>query len=818
MRAHMSLPTIASAVLAVLVLLAALPALAKSPLDARQHRERAEFDDASIILESLLAEPDALPPVTRLDAFNERALLHLQLGDADAARNDIDAALALLPELGLSDSPRHASLLTTLGAATRAAGNGDGMDAALALHRQALAMLDAFSGDENDTLRAEILSNIGFTLGSSGSHAESIPYLEEAVELSAGNPSARARALNNLGMALLLDGEVKRAEENFEAGFKEVLTRTADWDHRIQIMGNLVLCAHLLGEDNYLFETLAPALTLQERRYLLDRLPHSDEATMRRVVGSRGFADSLVYSALFAVNEQTEGQARAGAQAALMLKGIVLEALAERAARTQADANTETSSLEARFQEDASILQQVQDRLKPGDILLEFVRYWHLDLDTALDGNARGEARYACFVIKGGGEPITAVNLGDSAPIESLISDYRHTIEFDSRRDPARRRAGQLALDIFRHTLAKVFAEANLDPASHDRLIIAPDGALFLFPFEASVVAEGGFEPGNRTPLRYFVTEYPNLAVSYVNGARDVRDWGDEEARALDMTESLLVGIPIFDFDTAAMQEASTAIQTRGIPAKAADTVAPDTVRTALSSVLNDEGNWQRPWAYLTDSVEPFRDIEGVMPGHTVYDGIHAMEEVVQSASSPSLLTLVTHGVFIALEDDAELYGAGRYAVGTGTGQREVHDPMLRSMLLFAGANQPATMDEIGLHDGLLTAAEVARLDLSGTRLVALIGCQTAEGVYETWVGVSGLRRAFDQTGAEAIMGSMWTIPARTSPELYEKFRRNWLEEGLGKSEALHRARLDILRAQEHNSPMGNPFYWAGLVLIGDPN
>ena len=65
-----------------------------------------------------------------------------------------------------------------------------------------------------------------------------------------------------------------------------------------------------------------------------------------------------------------------------------------------------------------------------------------------------------------------------------------------------------------------------------------------------------------------------------------------------------------------------------------------------------------------------------------------------------------------------------------------VEDPLLRSGLAFAGANQ---------HEGgeaILTSAEAAGLDLWGTKLVVLSACDTGVGEVRNGEGVFGLRRA----------------------------------------------------------------------------
>lgn len=753
-----------------------------------------------------------------LRALNERGKLHLQLREPEAAAACFRDALALLPPLALERSVEHASLLTSLGAATGMPGTNEAAREALALHREALSILEQLPAPPPLELAA-VLSNLGGTLLVLGERAEAGACLERAVEVSRENGGiVHAKALNQLGSMRLLEGDLQSAQDCIEQAYTLVGKRPAYWGEGVEFLGNLALCAYLLDNDAYLYGALGSALTLAERTYLLDRLPRSDEAGMRRLVGARGYTDSLVYSAVFGEPDMSADAARTGALAALNLKGIVLDALALRAAHSQGDSPQQ--SMGAAHEADMAILDTVRDRLAPDDVLLEFVRYWHRELRTLISPEPDpGHARYACFVIRRDMPPV-AIDLGAAQRIEDTVKAYRQVVE--NSRPPnmnkPRRDAGRHALELYRLTLEKVIVQAGIGLGASRRLIVAPDGALLLVPFEAMVVADEGFETGARVPLRYLATEYPQLSISYVNSARDVRNWNAGEREQPAASGGLLVGLPVFDFDEDAARGAAEALAARGIKAGEAGAVPAEALAAALGGQLDARGAWRRPWPYLQDSMEPFAAFKTAWPADAVFEGWQAMESVLQTQPAPPAVTLVTHGAFVPAERDEQLFGSGSFSLAQEDAAVIVHDPMMRSMLLFAGANDPPAMRSLGLEDGLLTAAELARLDLSETRLFAMIACETAKGNYETWVGVSGLRRALAQAGAEAVLGSMWEIPARTSPELYARFRENWLDKGMPKTDALREARLETLRAQQDLDPGGgHPWYWAGLVLIGDP-
>ena len=138
-------------------------------------------------------------------------------------------------------------------------------------------------------------------------------------------------------------------------------------------------------------------------------------------------------------------------------------------------------------------------------------------------------------------------------------------------------------------------------------------------------------------------------------------------------------------------------------------------------------------------------------------------------------------------------------------------NPLGRSGLALAGANQAAEAEEE--DDGLLTAQEIAGLDLAGTELVVLPACETGAGKVPNGDGVFGLRRAFALAGAKNLLMSLWLsgdeVAARQVKDFYRKVHT------LPPAEALRQAQLESIRELKVRYGIAPPGLWAPFILQG---
>ena len=118
----------------------------------------------------------------------------------------------------------------------------------------------------------------------------------------------------------------------------------------------------------------------------------------------------------------------------------------------------------------------------------------------------------------------------------------------------------------------------------------------------------------------------------------------------------------------------------------------------------------------------------------------------------------------------------------------------------------------IRVGDDLIYLRDIAALDLKN-ELVVLSACETELGDYIPGEGLNSLSRSFSYAGAKSILSSLWQVNEQSTLSILSNFYTN-LKQGQSKSLALRNAKLSYIKtAPDHKR---HPYYWAGLILIGD--
>lgn len=230
---------------------------------------------------------------------------------------------------------------------------------------------------------------------------------------------------------------------------------------------------------------------------------------------------------------------------------------------------------------------------------------------------------------------------------------------------------------------------------------------------------------------------------------------------------------------------------------------------TGQDLVLRGGGGWPE----LPFTGKEVDTIKKIFSGHNI-PAVAYLKEIASEGMlkkldghSPVVLHIATHGFYVPEKQYQELVDTtGR---GGGPNMYKLsEDPLMRNGLILAGGNYAwsGNIPLTGVDDGILTAYEIAQLNLGNTRLVVLSACETALGDIHGTEGVYGLQRAFKLAGVDKMIISLWQVPDLETSLLMTKFYSNWLD-GAGVREA-------FLQAQTAMRKQYPPFSWAAFVLV----
>jgi CHAT domain-containing protein len=185
------------------------------------------------------------------------------------------------------------------------------------------------------------------------------------------------------------------------------------------------------------------------------------------------------------------------------------------------------------------------------------------------------------------------------------------------------------------------------------------------------------------------------------------------------------------------------------------------------------------------------------------------------------VLHVATHGFFLgsrctsALDAGRGIGGLAEAGSAPTPPPEAGENPLRLSGVVLAGANhrQHAGPDE---DDGILTAEEIAALDLSGVEWAVLSACDTGVGDIKTGEGVFGLRRAFQVAGVNTLIMSLWSVDDESTREWMTALYDARLHRRLSTAESLRQASLHVLNTRREAGESTHPFYWAAFVAAGD--
>jgi CHAT domain-containing protein/Tfp pilus assembly protein PilF len=744
-------------------------------------------------------------------ALNNLAMVYRVTGAYPTAEPLMQRVLAIDEEAWGPAHPATATALDNL------AGLYDDMEAyttAEPLMQRALAIREKVSGPAHpDTALA--LNNLAAHYIDNGAYAKAKPLLQRAVAIyekvrSKVHPHT-ATALDNLARVHANIGDYAKAKALYEQAL-DIYGNVLGPDHRVTAQSFKSLAGLAWQSGNP-----ASALPLWVRAQAIDEknmegfLLSGSEARKQAYV--QQFLKGSYANISWSLSTPSSQATALGLTSVLYIKGRVLDALSDSVARLRqsvkpedralfdeltavarqhstliyqglgrlspdayrvrvAELTTQQELLEAelsrrsaefRRQVSPITLAGVQAVLPPHDTaLVEWFRYKPFDPKAKNEKAKWGRPRYVAYVVRHEGEP-AVVDAGDAEAIDKLVLDFRSALS-----NP---------VSAFVQELAKELSDKLLKPlrpylTSTSRLLIAPDGPLNLVPF-AALMDETG---------TYLATR---AEISYLTSGRDLVRF---DAAAVANGDPVIIADPAYGKSAPLVAQADDSVQPR-------------------RSVDLDRGGWTfTPLPGTAEEAAALRILLHLKQKQVLTQD-KATESRLKQLHRPRMLHIATHGFFLR---DYELPAAPLRVGGVAHDQPAVplgENLLLRSGLALAGANLGRSGAQ---DDGILTAAEVAQMDLRGTQLVVLSACETGVGDVQNGEGVYGLRRALVLAGAETQVASLWKVADDATKDLMVDYYQRLLR-GEGRSAALRAAQRTMLTSQTR----AHPYYWAAFVPIG---
>jgi CHAT domain-containing protein/tetratricopeptide (TPR) repeat protein len=765
--------------------------------------------------------------------LHNQAELAADMGDlAQAEVLHRQAVRAWSERLG-ADHPFVANGLDSL--AGVALSRGRSAEASQLLERALRVRVRALGPQSPDV--ASTLVSLARTTAARGNISEALAKVDQAIAIyhrgtRPQSPDAVAAALSLRGTLLLKRGDYGGSR----SAFTEALTereRVFGTDHPLTAEARAELASADFGLgaiDAAVTSALAAETTgrdhlrftiryLPERQALgyADKRPRGLDLALSALAGGRTTAGDSVIDALVrsraVVLDELAARAHLAAQsvdpvlsslnadvaaarerfANLMMRSVKGDDPVRRAILDEARAKKESAEralAERSASESPKVAQEnvgladIRETLPAHSALLSFVRY---DRTTAAPSGTNSTPQttpsYMGVVIRSDTTRIDAIPLGPASTLDTDITTWRAQIEgVATVTDAAAERASTTSGVRLRRRIWDPFA-GSLASVSH--VFVVPDGAVNLVNFAALPAGTN----------RYLIENGP--IIHYLSAERDVvSKSAPSHGRGL-----LAIGGPAYGDRTPTGRPSN--------PLRGGCTTLGGMHFEDLPDSRLEAADIARIWSSTRNDSGDTKVLSGRAATETA---------VKQAVVGRRVVHLATHGYFLQSQCDAMI--AGTRGVGGlsthASSQAFTENPLLLTGLAFAGANVRTSARTNRSDDGILTAEEVAGLNLQGAEWAVLSACDTGTGQIKAGEGVFGLRRAFQVAGVRTIIMSLWSVEDASTRiwmrHLYDaRFNRQ-----VSTADAVREATLAVLKERRSRRESTHPFYWAAFVAAGD--
>ncbi|MBM7115771.1 CHAT domain-containing protein [Archangium primigenium] len=452
-----------------------------------------------------------------------------------------------------------------------------------------------------------------------------------------------------------------------------------------------------------------------------------------------------------------------------------LKALSDEGDKIEQELAKRSATLRARtaLPAAADIVTRVTEAIPRGSALVEYIVYEDSSAETT-PSPARGKGDkplgYLALLLFPDGST-RMVDLGPARPIDDAATRLLYSLANQGEDSKAH------AQTLYRLAFAPLVPELG----DTRRLFVSPDGQLGLVPF---AVLHNGQE--------FLVDSFDFI---YLTSGRTLLPREEKQPSPF----IFVLADP--DFTAAPSSAPSNASQLF-----AADSVLGRFFRSARAILP------RQLYARLTGSLLEAQAIQKLFPQAQLFVGTAATKEKLMHLPTPGILHLATHGFFLGDVPESALT---RGVVGTESMEGGLPPPqltpLLNSGLVLASARALEPKASAPRPDAtMVTAMEMAGLDLWGTHLVVLSACDTGRGEVRKGQGIYGMRSALMVAGAETVVMSLWKVSDETTRLLMEEYYRGLLAGG-GRVAALREA----MRSLRGHEAYKHPYHWAPFIGLG---
>ncbi len=782
------------------------------------------YDRAEPVMREALAGArktfgDAHP--TTLAAMNNLGLLYESQGVFDKAEPLYQSVVALL---GKSAGPHNPeTIASTNNLAYLYMLKGEDAKAAAMFQQVRDAWSKAYGPTHQNTLKA--LNNLARATQGEGHMAEAEKLFDQALAARRATLGPQhldtLRSMRDLAALYLATGRARQAEQLLTKALAgDEATLGPVHPYTFETLDTLAATQESLGDLQAAYATRHTAF--ERRNAFFDRvLPVTGDNAREGYIRLHAPELAAYVALLTRLDESTAG--RGVMEASLMRKGLLLKVASEiqqvtRLARDPkltalADQLTETRKklaaltlsgpTEATKGHHLEVVNGLEDRINDlqgelGRASLHFKQTVAPVTLASLEAALPDDAVLVDFLIyqDGGTEKMVAATLRkengkavyglvkypDLAAINAAVMKYRkdiqdEDIEFDDLMD-----SGQKTYDLVWKPLETAIGKRT-------KVYVVPDGTLNILPIAALVAKDG----------KYLI-ERVDLHV--LGSSRDLLPSLIPPAKG----GFLIDAGPDYNTESTGNKE-----QVEQAKKRSATTPLQSDIR-GMASGLRGLHFDPLPGAEREGQLI-YKTVEGGGEQTTMFTKAQAQEKVLHDMTAPpEVLHIATHGFFLKADDTLKKRLLALQRSSDFQVPPPGDNPLLRAGLAFAGINTNApVLGEIDTdNDGVLTALEVLDLNLTGTRLAILSACETGLGEIHEGEGVYGLRRAFQEAGAQSVVSSLWEVSDAGTQTLMSALYKRLLA-GQSPHEALREAQLEML----HDNQWSAPYIWSAFFMVG---